>query len=110
MIVRYALFEGKIKDGMTEAFRKEIMEDLYPIWLEFPGALEVYCSFVDERDPGAIEIPLIQSVKYPDRQTLDAALESDVRARAKALTGEICAKYFEGTIHHHITEPTVWTK
>ncbi|MGI9402319.1 MAG: hypothetical protein ACR2O0_13785, partial [Rhizobiaceae bacterium] len=66
--------------------------------------------FEDERDPGSPSFPLIQSVRYPDRQTMDAALESSVREKAKALTGEICAKYFDGSIHHHITEPTVWTK
>ena len=110
MIIRYALFEGKVKDGHLESFRKAIVEDLYPLWCQFPGALEVYCSLVDERDEGATEFPLIQSVRYPDIETMQAALASPVRDKAEALTGEICGEHFEGRIHHHVCKARSWSK
>ncbi len=110
MIIRYAFFEGKIKEGHQEAFRKAIVEDLYPLWCQFPGALEVYCSLVDDRDEGAPEFPLIQSVRYPDIETMEGALASSVRDNAKAKTAEICGEHFEGRIHHHVCTPRVWAK
>ncbi len=39
MITRYALFEGHVHDGQTEAFRAAVMAELLPKWQAFPGAL-----------------------------------------------------------------------
>jgi hypothetical protein len=104
MITRYALFEGQIHEGQTEAFRAAVLADVLPHWKAFPGALAVRVCFADERDEGAPELPLILAISYPDRPTMDAALASPERAAAKAATEAVLARFFQGRIHHHITQ------
>ena len=104
MITRYALFEGHIHSGMTEAFRAAVLADVLPKWKAFPGILAVRVCFANERDDGAPELPLILAINYPNRQAVDTAMASPERAAAKAATEAVLAKFYEGRIHHHITE------
>ncbi|RFB79833.1 hypothetical protein [Methylovirgula sp. 4M-Z18] len=104
MITRYALFEGKVKDGQAEAFRADVLKTILPKWKAFPGALSVRVSFAESRDEGAPEYPMILAVNYPDIETVEAALASPIRAQARAATEEVLSKYFEGRIHHHVTQ------
>lgn len=104
MITRYALFEGRVHDGQTEAFRAAVLEELLPKWKAFPGALSVRVTFANERDAGAPEYPLILAVNYPDRAAIDVALASPARTAGKAATDALLARFFTGRIHHHITE------
>ena len=60
--------------------------------------------FANERDDGAPELPLILAINYPNRQAVDTAMASPERAAAKAATEAVLAKFYEGRIHHHITE------
>lgn len=103
MITRYALFEGKVKEGETEAFRKAVMDTILPKWKQFPGALDVRVSFAEARDDGAPEFPMILAVNYPDIAAVDAALASPVRTEARAATEEVLSRFFDGRIHHHVT-------
>lgn len=103
MITRYALFEGKVKEGQTEAFRKDVIETVLPKWKAFPGALDVRVSFAEKRDDGAPEFPMILAINYPDMAAVDAALASPVRAESRAATEAVLSRYFEGRIHHHVT-------
>lgn len=103
MITRYALFEGTIKPGQTEAFRAAVMEEILPRWKEFPGALDVRVSFAEARDDGAPEYPMILAINYPDLAAVDAALASPVRTQARAATESVLARFFDGRIHHHVT-------
>ncbi|APO79281.1 hypothetical protein AM571_PC01550 (plasmid) [Rhizobium etli 8C-3] len=104
MITRYALFEGKVKDGQTEAFRAAVLNDILPKWKAFPGALDVRVTFADARDEGAPEIPMILAINYPDLATVEAALASPARTAAKAATEAVLARFFDGRIHHHVTQ------
>lgn len=104
MITRYALFEGHIHDGQTEAFRAAVLDELLPKWTAFPGAISVRVTFADERDPGAPEFPLMLAVNYPNRAAIDVALASPARTAGKAATDALLARFFTGRIHHHITE------
>lgn len=103
MITRYALFEGTVKEGLTEAFRAAVLEELLPKWQAFPGALAVRVTFADERDDGAPEYPLILAIDYPDRAAVTSALESPARTAGKAATEALLPRFFKGRIHHHIT-------
>ena len=103
MITRYALFEGTIKPGQTEAFRTAVMEEILPRWKEFPGALDVRVSFAEARDDGAPEYPMILAINYPDLAAVDAALASPVRTQARAATESVLSRFFDGRIHHHVT-------
>ena len=104
MITRFALFEGSVKPGQEAAFRAAVHERLVPLWTQFPGSSEVRVMFSDDRDEGAPEFPLILAITYPDKAAMEAALEAPVRFQSREVTGEIVAEYFEGRIHHHVTE------
>lgn len=103
MITRYALFEGSIKSGQTEAFRAAVREKVLPIWKQFPGAIEVRVMFSEDRDDGAPEFPMILAITYPDLEAMGRALESAPRAQSKIATEEVTSQFFEGRIHHHVT-------
>lgn len=103
MITRYALFEGTVKAGQTEDFRKAIIETVLPKWKQFPGALDVRVSFAESRDDGAPEYPMILAINYPDLAAVEAALASPVRAESRAATEAVLSRYFEGRVHHHVT-------
>jgi hypothetical protein len=107
MITRFALFEGQINPGETEAFRAAILKEVLPHWNSFPGVLAVRVCFSNERDEGAPELPLILAISYPDRMAVDVALASPERALAKAATEAILARFFRGRVYHHITEAHV---
>ncbi len=104
MITRFAMFEGAVKPGLTDAFRGAVLERLVPLWTQFPGNSDVRVMFSEERDAGAPEFPLILAISYPDRAAMEGALESDARAMSRDVTGEIVAEFFDGKIHHHVTE------
>jgi hypothetical protein len=106
MITRFALFEGRIKEGKTTAFRDAVTTRLVPLWTQFPGNSDVRVMFGEDRDPGAPEFPLILAISYPSMAVMAAALTSDVRSRSRDVTGEIVAEYFDGRIHHHVTDAT----
>ncbi len=104
MITRFALFEGRIKDGKTDAFRAAVTGRLVPLWRQFPGNTDVRVMFSDDRDAGAPEFPLILAITYPSKAVMADALTSDVRNQSKDMTGVIVAEFFDGRIHHHVTE------
>ncbi len=103
MITRYALFEGHVHEGQTEAFRQAVLDELLPKWQAFPGALSVRVTFADSRDDGAPEFPLILAVNYPDVAAVEAALASPARAAGRAATEALLPRFFTGRIHHHVT-------
>ncbi len=104
MITRFALFEGMVKDGKTTEFRAAVKARLIPLWRQFPGNLDVRVMFGEDRDEGAPEFPLILAISYPDTATMEAALQAPARAQSRDVTGEIVAEFFDGRIHHHVTE------
>ena len=64
MITRFAMFEGTIHAGKTDAFRAAILDELLPRWQAFPGARAVRVAFTDEADAGAPAFPLIMEIDY----------------------------------------------
>lgn len=104
MITRFALFEGSVKPGQTEAFKTAVLNRLVPLWTQFPGNTDVRVMFSEDRDPGAPEFPLILAISYADHAAMEAALEAPARFQSKEVTGEIVAEFFDGRIHHHVTE------
>jgi hypothetical protein len=103
MITRYALFEGTVAPGQTEAFRAAVLAEILPVWRRFPGALAIHVTFADDRDEGAPEFPLILAIDWPDRATVDAFLDHPIRKEGRAATEAVLARFFKGRIHHHVT-------
>lgn len=104
MITRFALFEGAVQARDVPAFRAAVLAEVLPHWQSFPDVLAVRVCFENERDEGAPEMPLVLAITYPDRAAVATALASPQRARAKAATDAILARYFTGRVHHHITQ------
>lgn len=103
MITRFGLFEGRVRDGMTAAFRDEVVSRVLPCWRAMPGVLDVRVDFEESRDDGAPPLPLILAISYPDVATMEAALVSPARDRAKEAMEDILERMFEGRLHHHVT-------
>jgi hypothetical protein len=103
MIIRYALFEGKILEGREAEFRAFVKARLVPLWTQFPGAEEVRVLDGTERDEGAPEYAMALAIRYPDMAAVEAALQSDVRFESRNVTGELL-KLFVGKVHHHVFE------
>ncbi len=104
MITRFALFEGHVAPADTELFRAAVLKEILPHWKSFPGVLSVRICFLNERDEGAPELPLLLAISYPSRAAVDIALASPQRALAVAATESVLARFFKGRVHHHITE------
>ena len=104
MITRFALFEGQVAADTKNDFRQAVQDRLVLLLRQFPGATNVRVTFGEDRDPGAPEFPLILAISYPDTATMEAALDSPARHQSKEVTGEIVDSYFEGRIHHHVTQ------
>jgi hypothetical protein len=103
MIIRYALFEGKILEGREAEFRAFVKERLVPLWTKFPGAQEVRVLDGTDRDDGAPEYAMALAIRYPDMAAVEAALQSDVRFESRAVTTELL-EMFTGRVHHHVFE------
>ena len=103
MIIRYALFEGKIHEGREAEFRAFVKDRLVPLWTRFPGAQEVRVLDGLDRDEGAPEYAMALAIRYPDMNAVGTALKSDVRFQSRDVTGELL-KLFTGRVHHHVFE------
>jgi hypothetical protein len=103
MITRYALFEGTLHAGHQEAFRRDVLAEILPVWQRFPGALAIRVTFAEDRDEGAPEYPLILAIDWPDRATVEAFVAHPIRKEGRAVTEAVLARHFTGRIHHHVT-------
>src|SRR5689334_8999921 len=101
VIIRYALFEGKIHEGREAEFRAFVKERLVPLWTQFPHAEEVRVLDGLEHDEGAPEYAMALAIRYPDMNAVNLALESDVRFQSRAVTSELLT-LFTGRVHHHV--------
>ncbi len=108
MIIRYALFEGEIHPGKEAEFRAYVKDKLVPLWTRFPGAEEVRVLDGADRDEGAPTFAMALAVRYPDIETCNRALQSDVRFESRAVTGGLL-EMFSGRVHHHVFTANEYT-
>jgi len=101
MYIRYAFFEGKVKEGCEAAFTKFVRERLVPIWTTFPDAKEVRILRQQSADDGAPRFEMVLAIRYPSLEAVEVAVNSDARARARLETREL-VKMFEGRIFHNV--------
>ncbi|MFD1790362.1 hypothetical protein ACFSE0_01795 [Ochrobactrum teleogrylli] len=101
MIVRQAFFEGAIHAGREDAFKAYVAKTLMPMWLQFPGILDVRVLYAVERDEGAPSYPMVLWTVYDSREALAEALASPIRYESREATKGLLAM-FDGHIHHHV--------
>lgn len=104
MIRRYAIFFGSLKSGREEEFRRRIVEEARPIWLQMPGLMGIELQFSIDRDEGAPETPLILATVYEDLAAMNEAIASPQRTQASDIARAILADCFVGNAYHYITE------
>lgn len=103
MLIRQALFEGRIHAGREQEFRAFVEERLIPMWKQFPGIRELRVLFAIGRDEGAPSFPLTLTMAFDDEAALARALEAPIRFESRGVTGELMTM-FDGHIHHHVFE------
>jgi hypothetical protein len=103
MIVRQALFRGRIHAGREAEFRRFVEERLMPLWRQFPGVRDVRVQLELDRDAGVDPVPLSLSMVFDDRAAVDVALAAPVRFESRGVTGELLTM-FDGRVEHHVFE------
>lgn len=102
MITRRAIFEGRVKPGMEDAFFDQVENRLAPLWQVFPHALDVRLFRIAERDDADRPVLMIQEMDYPDMDAMREAITSPARDAARAVTMELM-EMFEGRFYHVIS-------
>ncbi len=109
MITRYAIFEGVIRDGQTEAMHTFVNERLVPLWRQFACAETVRVMFGVEQDPNGTTIPMILAISYADEAAMKAALDSPARYTSRDLLPELYDTYFEEVkLYHYVMDTQVF--
>eukprot|EP01037_Dinobryon_pediforme_P014901 gene14901-15038_t len=103
MFKRLAFFEGAILPGREAEFDAYISERLVPLWTQFPRALRVETMREVEAEDGSHRYPLVLEISYPDKQAIEAALASAVRAESREMTKGLLAM-FNGRVFHVVYE------
>ncbi|MBM3606400.1 MAG: hypothetical protein FJX25_17245 [Alphaproteobacteria bacterium] len=102
MLTRNVFFEGKaLIDDMS--FRRQIAEELLPLWQAMPNSTGTRLTFAGRRDADAPEILMVLSVDYPDHAALEASRASDHRNHTRDRSTVVLASSFHVRIHHHVT-------
>lgn len=97
MILRQALFEGRIHPGREAEFRAYVDEALLPLWRRFPGLRELRVLHEIDRDDGVPPVALALCMAFDDRAALDAPIRYESREVTKGLLA-----LFDGQLRHHV--------
>ncbi|MFN4170321.1 MAG: hypothetical protein ACK4GW_01080 [Pseudorhodobacter sp.] len=100
MFTRSAIFKGRIKSGMEEAFYKAVEERLIPAWSQMLHAQAIRVYRPETAEPGLSDVFLVQEIDYPSRAAIDEALASPRRQAAMEALASVQPMY-DGQ-HHHI--------
>lgn len=105
MIVRQAMFMGRVKTGQWDAMRAYTEETLIPLWRQFDGAQEVRVYFAQENDPDGPEFPLTLAITYADEAGMAQGLASDARYASRDLLPAFYETYFDDVkLLHYVLE------
>lgn len=108
MIVRQAMFVGRVKSGQWDAMRAYAEEALIPLWKQFDAAQDVRVTFGIENDPDGPEIPLTLAISYADEAGMAAGLASDARYASRDLLAGFYEAYFDDVkLLHYVAEIAV---
>jgi len=100
MFTRSAIFRGRIRPGMEEAFYAAVQERLLPAWQNMLHAKAVRLFRPTEAEGPLQDVFLVQEIDYPSREHIAEALASERRLAAMAALDSVRHMY-EGA-HHHV--------
>lgn len=101
MFVRCALFKGKIKPDMEEAFHAHWRDHLVPLWGAFPKLLELRVMREVESDDPESPFPLVMAMKFASRSDIAEALDSPTRWESKEASKKLF-EMFDGYVIHTV--------
>lgn len=105
MITKCAFFHGTIKAGQEAAMRAYVEAELAPLWREFKPSENVKILFNVEGDQNGPDIPLALIVTYKDQASLDQAMKTDARYKARDMLPAFYEKFFdEVQLLHYVFE------
>lgn len=103
MLTRMAIYEGTIQAGKEEEFFARVGAELEPMWRRFPHVAAVRVLRTSHADPDARATPMILEMDFPSMEAIDAALRSDVVAKAHQATLDVM-KLFDGRFYHLVLQ------
>lgn len=101
MYIRCAFFRGHVKPGQQEAFDAHIQSELVKLWSRFPNVEEVRLLREVESDQPDTHLELIIQMRFPSREAIAEALDSDVRWESKAASQRLF-DLFDGDVFHSV--------
>lgn len=105
MITKCAFFQGTVKAGQETAMRAYVEAELAPLWRGFQPSEDVKILFNIEDDKNGPTIPLALIVTYKDHPSLDQAMETEARYKARDMLSVFCQMFFnEVQLLHYVFE------
>ncbi|MEP1444392.1 MAG: hypothetical protein ABJK39_15405 [Hyphomicrobiales bacterium] len=105
MITKCAFFQGTVKAGQEEAMRSYVEAELAPLWRGFQPSEDVKILFNVENDKNGPTIPLALIVTYKNQASLDQAMETEARFKARDMLPAFYAAFFDDVaLLHYVFE------
>lgn len=105
MITKCAFFQGTVKAGKEDAMRSFVETDLAPLWREFQPSEDVKILFNVEDDMNGPTFPLALIVTYKNQASLDQAMATDARYKARDMLPAFYERFFdEVQLLHYVFE------
>lgn len=101
MFIRCAFFRGHIKPGCKDEFDAHIKAELVALWTRFPHVQEVRVLREVESDEPETHLEMILAMRFPSRETIAEALDSDTRYASKEASKRLF-ELFDGDVFHSV--------
>ncbi len=101
MFVRCAFFQGHVKPGLQAAFDAHIAEHLHALWTRFPHVQEARLLREVESDRPDTHFALIIMLRFPSREAIAEALDSDIRYASRDASKPLF-DMFDGHVFHTV--------
>jgi antibiotic biosynthesis monooxygenase (ABM) superfamily enzyme len=101
MFVRCAFFQGHVKPGLQDAFDAHIEAHLHALWTRFPHVQEARLLREVESDRPETHFALIIMLRFPSREAIAEALDSDIRYASREASKPLF-DMFDGHVFHTV--------
>jgi hypothetical protein len=102
MIVRIAVFDGRVPDALSAEFDAHVTSKMLPLIASFPGISSVRVLRTDGGDGLLANACLALEMCYQDREAMERALASPERAQNAEETGVLLAMVENPSVSHAV--------